>query len=258
VDLFADGSAATALLTAARVGGLILIAPMFAARTVPMAIRTAMLVVLTIVLQPVAFADSAGVAPVLTPVTLLSETLIGFAIGLGAALFVGAAEAAGDLLAVQMGLSGAASLDPLTAVSVPVLGQFCHLFALTLMLAMDAHLLMIDSVAASFRYIPVGSPVDASAGLRAMAGLGSTLFVLGLRFAGPVIVTVLIANVALAVLGRAAPQLQIISVAFPLQIGVGLLALTASLPLIATFFGAWPAEYDALITRLLGALRGGG
>lgn len=258
MDLFAEGSAAAALLTGARVGGLLLIAPMFAARTLPMAVRTALLVVLTLVLQPVASVHAAGAAPQLTPATLLSETLIGFAIGLGAALFVGAAEAAGDLLAVQMGLSGAASLDPLTAVSVPVLGQFCNLFALTLMLAMDAHLLMIDSVAASFAYIPVGSPIDVAEGLRSMAGLGSALFVLGLRFAAPVIVTVLIANVALAVLGRAAPQLNILSVAFPLQIGVGLFALAASLPLIASFFAGWPAEYDALLTRLLGTLKGAG
>jgi flagellar biosynthesis protein FliR len=254
LDLFADGSAATALLTGARVGGLLLIAPMFAARTVPMAVRTALLLVLTILLQPVAFGAVEG-TPALTPYTLLSETLIGFTIGLGAALFVGAAEAAGDLLAVQMGLSGAASLDPLTSVSVPVLGQFANLFAITLMLALDAHLIMIDSVAASFAYIPAGAGVDAPAGFFALASMGSTLFMLGLRFAAPVVATVLIANVALAVLGRAAPQLNILSVAFPLQIGVGLFAFAASIPLIATFFGGWPGEYDALLTRLLGTMR---
>jgi len=254
VDPFADGSAATALLTGARVGGLLLIAPMFAARTVPMAVRTALLLVLTILLQPVASGAVDGV-PALTPGALLSETMVGFAIGLGAALFVGAAEAAGDLLAVQMGLSGAASLDPLTSVSVPVLGQFANLFAITLMLAMDAHLIMIDSVAASFAYIPVGAGIDAPAGFHALASVGSTLFMLGLRFAAPVVATVLIANVALAVLGRAAPQLNILSVAFPLQIGVGLFAFSASIPLIATFFGGWPGEYDALLTRLLGTMR---
>jgi len=257
VDLFAPGAAATALLTGARLGGMLLIAPVFSARTVPMSIRTALLVVLTIVLQPVAFAHVGGVTPQLTPTTLLAETLIGFAIGIGAAIFVGAAEAAGDLLAVQMGLSGASALDPLTSHSVPVLGQFCNLFAVALMLAVDAHLLIIDSVAASLRYLPVGGTIDISAGLGAMVGLGSTLFMLGMRFAAPVIATVLIANVALAVLGRAAPQLNILSVAFPLQIGVGLFAFAASIPLIATYFGGWAGEYDAVLTRLLGAMHGG-
>jgi flagellar biosynthesis protein FliR len=148
MDLFAPGSAATAVLVGARVGGVLLIAPVFSSRTVPMMLRTGLLVLLVLLIHPVALA-APGAEPVLTAATLAAETLIGFAIGLGAALFVGAAEAAGDLLAVQMGLSGAASLDPLTMHSVPVLGQFCSLFAVTLMLAVEGHLLMIDSLAAS-------------------------------------------------------------------------------------------------------------
>jgi flagellar biosynthesis protein FliR len=256
MDLFAPGSAATAVLVGARVGGVLLIAPVFASRTVPMMLRTAILVLLVVLIHPVALAVP-GAEPVLTPGTVIAETLIGFAIGLGAALFVGAAEAAGDLLAVQMGLSGAASLDPLTNHSVPVLGQFASLFAVALLLAVDAHLIMVDSIAASLRYLPPGTPIDVQAGLGAMASLGSTLFLLGLRFAGPVVAVVLIANAALAVLGRAAPQLNVLQVAFPVQIGVGLLALTASIPLIATFFNGWAGEYDGLLTRLFGALHGG-
>jgi flagellar biosynthesis protein FliR len=257
MDLFAPGSAATAVLVGARVGGVLLIAPVFSSRTVPMMLRTGLLVLLVLLIHPVALA-APGAEPVLTAATLAAETLIGFAIGLGAALFVGAAEAAGDLLAVQMGLSGAASLDPLTMHSVPVLGQFCSLFAVTLMLAVDGHLLMIDSLAASLSYLPPGAPIDAPAGLGAMVSLGSTLFLLGLRFAAPVVAVVLIANASLAVLGRAAPQLNVIQVAFPVQIGVGLLALSASVPLIATFFGGWAGEYDGVLTRVLGSMHPGG
>jgi flagellar biosynthesis protein FliR len=257
MDLFAPGSAATAILIGSRVGGMLLIAPVFSSRTVPMAIRTALLVLLVILLQPAGLA-AAGDAPRLTLEAVVSETLIGFAIGLGAAVFVGAAEAAGDLLAVQMGLSGAASLDPLTMHSVPVLGQFTSLFAVTLLLAMDGHILMIDSIAASLRYLPAGAPIDVQGGLGAMVSLGSTLFLLGLRFAGPVIAVVLIANAALAVLGRAAPQLNILSVAFPIQILVGLTTLAAAVPLIATFFNGWHGEYDGILTRVLDAMHPGG
>jgi flagellar biosynthesis protein FliR len=257
MDLLEPGSAATAVLVGARVGGMILIAPVFSSRTVPMMVRTALLVVLVVVLQPVALA-APGTGAALTPGALLSETLIGFAMGLGAAVFVGAAEAAGDLLAVQMGLSGAASLDPLTMHSVPVLGQFTSLLAVALLLAMDGHLLMIDSVAASFRYLPVGAPIDVQGGLSAMISLGSTLFLLGLRFAAPVLGVVLIANASLAVLGRAAPQLNILSVAFPVQIGVGLVALSAAVPLVSTFFAGWGGEYDGVLTRVFDAMQPGG
>ena len=161
-------------------------------------------------------------------------------------------------MAVQMGLSGAASLDPMTELSVPVLGQFTALFAVTLLLAVDGHLIMIDSLAASMSLLPIGTPIEVEAGLAAMVAQGSSLFMLGLRFAAPVVAVVLIANAALAVLGRAAPQLNNLAVAFPLQIGVGLLALAASVPLLATFFAGWAGEYDGTLVRLFSAMQPGG
>lgn len=257
MDIFAPGSAATALLVGTRIAGVMMIAPVFASRTLPLMLRAAFLVVLVILLQPVAYTAPES-APALTVGAFVTETLIGFAIGFGAAIFVGAAEAAGDFMAVQMGLSGAASLDPMTELSVPVLGQFTALFAVTLLLAVDGHLLMIDSLAASMDLLPVGTPIEAEAGLAAMVAQGSALFMLGLRFAAPVVAVVLVANAALAVLGRAAPQLNILAVAFPVQIGVGLLALAASVPLFATFFTGWSGEYDSTLVRLFSAMQPGG
>jgi flagellar biosynthesis protein FliR len=257
LDLFAPGSASVMVLFGARVGGVMLVAPVLSARNVPMMVRASLLVLLTVLLQPVALARVAA-APQVTPTTALGETLIGFAIGLGAALFVGAAEAAGEIVSIQMGLSGAALFDPLSQTQVTVLGQFAQLLAITLLLTLNAHLIMLDALAESVRVLPVGGAVDVRAGVGAMLSLGSTLFVLGLRFAAPVIAAVLLANVALAVLGRAAPQLNILSVAFPVQIGIGLLALAASVPLLAAFFGRWESTYDALLTHLFTAFGGTG
>lgn len=254
MDPYAAGSAATAVLVGARIGGMLLIAPVFASRTVPMMLRTSLLVLLVILLQPVVFAATSG-SPSLTAAALLTETLTGFAIGFGAALFIGAAEAAGDFMAVQMGLSGAASLDPLTQHSVPVLGQFTSLFAITMLLATDGHLVMIAALMDSFTVIPVGAPVDAAAGIGALISMGTLLFSLGLQFAAPVVAVVLIVNAALAVLGRAAPQLNVLAVAFPVQIGVGLLALAATVPLFGAVFLGWRGEYDAAVLRVLDAMR---
>lgn len=248
-DLFAPGSAPVLALFGARVGGLVLVAPVFSARTVPVTVRTGILVLLAVLLQPVAMTH-VGAVPALTPAALLSETLIGFAIGMGAAIFVGAAEAAGELLAIQIGLSGAAIVDPLSQTQGPALGQFLNLYAIALLLALNAHLVMLDSLAASLRHVPVGSAIDLRAGAASLVSLGSTLFALGLRFAAPVVALVLIVNVALAVLSRAAPQLNILSLAFPVQIGLGLFAFAASLPVIALWFQGWDAAYDGVLTRL--------
>jgi flagellar biosynthetic protein FliR len=255
VDLFAPGAASVLILCGARLGGMLLIAPVFSARALPVRLRSALLVVLALLTAPVAYAVP-GAVPTLTPATLLAETLIGFAIGFGAALFVGAIEAAGDLAAVQIGLSGATLMDPLSSGSAPVLGRFAQLFAIALLLAFDAHLVMIDALVASVRFLPVGAPVDVRAGLGAMLAAAAMLFSLGIRFAAPVVAAALIANVALAVLGRAAPQLNVLAVAFPVQIGVGLLAFAAAVPLMLPFFSGWEGAYDGVLTRFLAAFAG--
>lgn len=255
LDLFAPGTGSVLALLGARVSGLLLVAPVFSARNVPAMVKAGLVVLLTVLMTPMATAALEGATPVVTPATVLTEALVGFAIGLGAALLVGAAEAAGELMAIQIGLSGAAILDPISQTNVPALGQLMKLVALAMMFALDLHLVMLDAVAASARVLPVGAPIDTAAGLAEMVGAGSTLFVLGLRFAAPVVAAVLLANVALAVLSKAAPQLNVLQVAFPIQIAVGLAAFAASLPLIATFFTGWVASYDGIVGRVFDALR---
>jgi flagellar biosynthetic protein FliR len=96
--------------------------------------------------------------------------------------------------------------------------------------------------------------VDAAAGLAALAGGGGTLFVLGLKFAAPVVAATMIGNVALAVLTRIAPAINVFTVAFPLQIALGLAAVTAALGTTATWFAGWSDHYLATVARFLAAL----
>ena len=252
-DVFAPGSGTVAVLVALRLTGLMLIAPVFSAATVPVKWRTSLLILLTVVIQPIAYANM-HVIPVLTPATAFGELIVGFGIGLGAAILVGAAQSAGELLAIQIGLSGASLLDPLTRQSSPVLANFLSLFAITVLLALNVHLGMIQALADSLRAVPVGSAMDLHAGLANLLSLGGSLFLVGLRFAAPVIATVMVGNAALAVLSRATPQLNILSVAFPLQIGLGLFALGIALPFIASTLGNWPTAYDQQLTSFFTAI----
>lgn len=256
-DLFAPGTGATLALFGARVSGLVLVAPVFSSRTLPPMVKAGLVIVLTALLAPVAMRDASATAqPTLG--LMLGEALVGFALGMGAALLVGAAEAAGELMAIQIGLSGAALFDPSSGAQVPALGQLMQMMALGVLLALDLHLVMLDALAASTRVLPVGQPVDVAAGAAELVRVGGTLFGLGLRFAAPVIAAVLVANVALAALGRAAPQLNILQLAFPVQIAIGLAALLASLPLIGAVLQGWTATYDSSVGGVLRALGGGG
>ncbi len=255
-DLLAPGFGQTLVLVALRVSGLLLIAPVFAAKTVPASVRTVLILLLTVVLAPAAYSASHGAAQ-LTPATFLTELLVGFAIGLGGAVLVGAAEVAGDLMSTAMGLSGATLLDPLTGGSSGLLAQLAQLFAVTVLLTVDGHLVMLDALAASAREVPVGSPLELQRGAAAMLSTGGQLFLLGLRFAAPVIAASLIGNVALAILTRAAPQLNVLTVAFPIQIALGLTAMVASLAFLATYVSDWPLAFESTIARIFGALAPG-
>jgi len=256
-DLFAPGAATALVLLGTRLGGMLLVAPMFAARNVPVRVRTGLLVLLTALLQPVALAHMAPGAAI-APATMLAETVVGFVFGLGIALLVGAAEAAGEIMGVQIGLSGAALFDPTSGHQSTALAQFVSMFVLTLLLAANVHIVMLESVADSLRRLPIGQPVQLREGMLAMVRAGTLLFSLGVRFAAPVIATILVANTAVAILGRAAPQLNVLSVAFPVQIGLGLVALGLGLPFLAFALGGWRGEYEGTLHGVLGALTRGG
>lgn len=238
-DFFAPGVATAFVLTALRVGGLLLVAPIWSARTVPMRLRTALIVLFAALIAPIA---TAGVDPAtlrITPATFLAETAIGFVIGLAAAFTIAAAEAAGELMTLTIGLSGAAIFDPVNNTQGAILQQFMQLLALTILLVGGGHLLMLRALGDSFAILPLGAPIDLAAGFGAFVPTASQVFATGVQFAAPVIAAVLLTNVALAIMGRAAPQLQVMAIAFPLQIGIGLLTLAGSVALVAHGLADW-------------------
>jgi len=122
----------------------------------------------------------------------------------------------------------------------------------------NGHLIMLEALASSLRLLPVGGEVQMADGAASMVTMGSTLFVLGVRFAAPVLATVLLANVALGVLTRAAPALNVLSVAFPLQIAVGLFALAATIPAIGAFYLGFDEVYGEMVGRVFTVFGNGG
>jgi flagellar biosynthetic protein FliR len=258
VDLFAPGVPQALVLLALRVGGLLLVAPVFSAKNVPVKVRTGVLLLFTLLLAPAAVAAARpGLSTLeVTPAAFVAESLVGFAVGFGAAVLVGAVETAGDLMSTTVGLSGASLLDPLNGASSTVLAQFAQMFAVTVLLGVGGHLVMLEALAESVRAVPLGAPVNVEAGAAALVAGGATLFVLGLKFAAPVIAATMIGNVALAVLTRVAPALNVFTVAFPIQIAIGLAAVAAALGATATWFVGWPGHFAGTIGRFFAALGG--
>lgn len=243
----------TAALLAARLGGLFLAAPMYSSRAIPMRVRTVVLILLTAALLP----GLETVATPPSPLTFAVETGIGLTIGLAASLYIAGATAAGDLLAIQMGLSGSTTLNPMSGESMPIVGQFAQLTALMVVLSLGGHIVMIEALRDSLTLAPLGEPVAIDSGLRALVDLAGRVFTIALRFAAPVMAALLLSNIVLGVLGRAAPQMNVLMVAFPVQIGVGLLTLAASIPIIGTLLGGWAFDLAESFEVLMVALGAG-
>ncbi len=248
-DFFAPGAATAFVLTLLRVGGLLLVAPVWSAKTVPMKLRTVLIVIFSVLLTPVASASANLPALRITPAAFLTESIIGFVIGLAAATTIAAAEFAGELITTTSGLSGAAVFDPVNNTQGSLLSSFMQLFALVLLVVGGGHVLMVKAVGMSFDALPLGANLDLGAGMVAFVPTAKVIFTSGLQFASPVIAAVFVTNLALATLGRAAPQLQVMSLAFPMQIGVGLLTFAGSVALIAHVMADWtPGFRDSLET----------
>jgi flagellar biosynthetic protein FliR len=146
-DFFAPGVATALVLTALRVGGLLLVAPAWSAKSVPMRLRTALLVIFSVMLLPSALETANRAQLAITPATFLTETAVGFALGFSAALVVAGAEFAGELATNTIGLSGAAIFDPVNNTQGALLASFMQLLTLTQLLIAGGHLLLLQAVA---------------------------------------------------------------------------------------------------------------
>ena len=245
------------MLTALRVGGLLLVAPVWSAKTVPMRLRTALLVVFAVLLSSSGLATANVESLRITPATFLSESLVGFAIGIAAALVIAAAEMAGDLMTMSIGLSGAAIFDPVNNTQGALLGNFFQLLALVVLLIGGGHLVMLRALSDSFTAMPLGTPIDAGAGMHELVRAAKVIFSTGVQFAAPVIAAVLLTNIALAILGRVAPKIQIMTVAFPMQICIGLFALAGSLTLIVHAMSDWTPSFAGTLDSFARASQSG-
>ena len=255
--LIAPEVTSSALLLLMRMTGLVLAAPVLSARSIPMTVRASIALVFTVLLLPAAVPGNPADAAPVTAGALTGEFAVGLLLGLGAAVLLGAAEAAGDLMAVQVGLSGANVLSPSAETQVPVLGQLMGLLVITAMVTTGAHLFLVQILAFSLEAAPVGRLPGLMDGIAETVGIGSRLLGVGLLLAAPVIAVTLVGNVALGILSRAVPQLNVLMVAFPVQIALGLIVLASSVSLLGPLLSVWSDDYAGWAVPILDVIGAG-
>lgn len=244
---------AALLLGTARAAGFVFMAPPFNSRTIPGPVKGALAMALSLLL-------STQIAPSLPEptagflvVAAITEVIIGAALGFVVQVLFTAVQMAGDLIDLTGGFSLQPAYDPLAMTQNATIGKLHYLLAVTLLFTSGGHLLMVKGFATSYQGLPVGGevPVDQLGAVLIQAV--SMMFLAALQIAGPMVAVLLLADVALALLSRAAPSLNIFSFGFPVKIMLTLFMLGLTFPLL-------PSALDALLehgVQAMGSLRSG-
>jgi flagellar biosynthetic protein FliR len=219
----------------ARIFGLLASAPIFNNVAQPQRIRLAVGLVITLALVPVLPPMPAVPAGSWIGFAILAQQIIiGVLLGFTLRIAFAAIDVAGDLIGMQMSLSFAVFYDPQNAGQTPVIAEFLGLLAMLIFLALNGHLLTLSVLVESFKLLPITATPFGAGGFASMLAWSSVLFSAGLLLALPLITALLIANLAMGVLARVAPQLNIFAVGFPVTLTVGFIVLMFSIP----YFGA--------------------
>jgi len=248
------------ILVLIRVGAVFFSMPILGSRSIPLPARVGLALALSWALFPLVRPDDAlhGSPPVGQSwgLAAVRELLVGLTLGWTVNFLLAAVPLAGQLLGFQMGLGLANIMDPLGQQQLSVPAQFLNLLALWLFLSLNGHYLVISALVESFQWWPLaGGGSVGRGGWGALAlGAGRHIFTSALIVAAPVTLVLLTLQVALGIVARTVPQMNVFFVAIPLQIGLGLAAIGAFL----RFFAPWMARELSWLKGILSALAGAG
>ena len=235
------------LLGTARATGFVALAPPFSSRSIPMPVKGAFALALSVLL-------STQIAPTLPEITggfllvsAITEAVIGAALGFVVQVLFTAVQLAGDLIDVTGGFSLQPAYDPMALTTHGVIGKLHYLLATTLLFTSGGHLLIVKGFATSYVGLPVGGDVPTDQIAAVLVTAFSMMFLAAVQIAGPLVAVLLLADVALALLSKAAPALNIFSFGFPFKIMLTLLMLGLTFPLL-------PPALDALMEQAVRAM----
>ncbi len=221
------------ILIFTRVVSMLFGIPIIGARNVPKGFRIGLAFFTSMILMHIVRVDTSGLSTDLLSLGMAigGECLIGFTIGLMAKLVFTAVEMAGELMGFQMGFAIVNVIDPQTSSQVPIIGQFQTILATLIFLSINAHHQFLTALAGSFELVPPLHVTLSGELINKMARLTGDMFILAFKIGAPVIVALFITNMAMSIIAKTIPQINILIVGFPLTIAGGLLVMSLSLPL---------------------------
>jgi flagellar biosynthetic protein FliR len=219
----------TVLLVALRIAAALVLTPLFALGGMPARVRLLLVLALAVTLTSALVVPAPAAVQTLGGLitAAMSELVFGGLLAFGLFTAFAAFQLAGRTIDLQVGFGVASLIDPATRTQAPLLGTFLNFLALAVFFAIDGHLMVIRGLAFSLEHLPPGTPLASIDAGAVVAQFGS-MFIFALAVAAPVLIVVFLVDIAMAVMARTMPQLNVFIVSLPLKIVIGLLVLVIS------------------------------
>ncbi|MCG8473539.1 MAG: flagellar biosynthetic protein FliR [Desulfobacterales bacterium] len=241
------------LLVLLRVSTFLFLFPFFGSPVVPMRVKAATSMILAFALMPVAtdanllFPESAGSLAI----TAGAEIIMGTILGLSTRIFFAAVQLAGQIISFQMGFSMISIMDPQSGSPMTIMSQIGYLTAMILFLSFGGHHVILGALADSFTLVSTGGITLSSDLWKTMSSLTLSMFTLGIRMAAPCMAALFFTTCAFGMCARFVPQMNVLVLAFPVKIAVGLALFGLTLTAIHLMVGRFTAGYTQQLTHLM-------
>jgi len=240
------------LLASVRIIAWLAVVPPFSGRTVPSMVKVVIAMGLAFAVVP--DGDSIPLDTVGLLLNVATQVLVGVAMGFVTYLLLAAVAAAGSLIDVFGGFSLASGFDPLSMNANTVFGKFHQMLATVLLFVSGGHLMVIGGLLKTFEYLPLGTTPDWGSFPDVLLTAFGLFFTTAVQIALPMIAVLFLADLGLALLTKVAPQMQAMTVMFPVKIGLTLLLVGLSFPVL-------PHAVDRMVdlsTQAMSTLSGAG
>lgn len=239
---FPEGQIVAFALIFLRIMAFVVAWPIFGTQSVPVAIKVLLALVLSMILMPVVGFQNVDLIKIDDHLIFLAarEICIGLSLGFLMRLFFFAISVAGEIISVSMGLASAQLYNPAMGSQSNVVEQFQMMLATLFFLGMNGHHIFIGGLAESFQLVPVASTALKTVGFSGIAPMVQDVFLMGLKMSSPVLVAVFLTNVAMGIVGRAVPQINVLVTGMPVTIMVSFAIMIITVPLFVN-------EMDSLV-----------
>lgn len=223
-----------------RVSFLFMLIPIFGDNTIPMLVRLFLAFTINLIVYPVAAAGGTaaisayGMSDIGITVLACKEAAVGLVMGFTAKLFFEGLNFAFGYMGMQMGFNMASVYDHHTETNTPVIAQMIMIFATLLFLALDGHHMFIKALVQSYSVIPVGEMVFSKAIANFILDTGSQVFWIAVKLSAPMALVIFLVNCAFGIVAKAVPQINVLVVSFTVNILVGFLVISLTLPVFGT------------------------